>query len=122
MSDNKYRGSAEVIKITAGGTVAIGDVDVLDATNGLIGVALDSGGSGDVIPYGIKGRYVLPKASAAVINAGERVLWDASAGNVDDDQATPASGDFLCGIAMETKGASTTSIEVSINEAPPTVA
>lgn len=122
MSDNKYRSPGSILPIVLAGTVAAGDVDVLDATNGLIGVALDDGVSGDTIPYGVEGVYVLPKVSGAVINAGERVLWDANVAAVDDDQATPASGDFLCGIAWESRGSGTTTIKVKINVAPPTVA
>lgn len=121
MTDSRYRAPGDIIEITLGGTVAFADVDVLDATNGLLGVALAAGVSGDVIAYGIKGGYVLPKASAAVIAAGERVLWDASAANVDDDAATPAAGDFLCGIALESAGSGVTEILVAINEAPPSV-
>lgn len=119
----RYVQPGDAIDVTLAGTVTSGDVDVIGT--GRIGVALSSGVSGDVIAYGVKGVYRLPKVSAADITAGQQVLFDVSAnsgaGAVDDDAATPATGDFLCGYAVESKGAGTTEIAVDINITAPTV-
>lgn len=115
----KYVQKGDFLNVTLGGTVAKNDVDVIGT--GLLGVALDAGVSGEIIAYGIRGVYILPKVTAAVIAQGEQVLWDVSAGKVDDDQATPAAGDFLCGMAFEAKGSSDTEIAVLINQPSPSV-
>jgi len=105
--------------VTLSGTVASDDVDVIGTA--LIGVAGNDGVSGDVIPYAVKGVYYLPKVTGAVIAQGEQVLWDVSAGNVDDDAATPATGDFLCGFAVEAAGSGVLTIAVDINQRAATV-
>jgi predicted RecA/RadA family phage recombinase len=115
---NKFVQDGKIMDVTLGGTVAVNDVDVIGT--GLIGVALKAGVSGDVIPYAVAGVYNLPKVSAAVITQGEKVLFDVSAaggdGEVDDDAATPATGDFLCGTAWEDAGNGVTEIAVKIND------
>ncbi len=118
MSSTQVQGGT-TLTVVAGGTVAVNDVDVVGT--GKIGIAQKAGVSGDSIPYAVEGVHNLPKVSAAVITQGQQVLWDVSAGAVDDDQATPATGDFLCGIAWETKGNGVTSIAVKINEPAPSV-
>ena len=115
----KYVQPGDVEAVTLSGTVAVNDVDVIGT--GKIGVALAAGVSGNVINYGVKGVYRLPKVSAAVITQGQQVLWDVSAGAVDDDQAIPATGDFLCGYARESAGSGVTEIMVEINEDAPSV-
>lgn len=105
--------------IVAGGTVAVNDVDVIGT--GRIGVATIAGESGDTIPYAVRGVWKLPKVSAAVIAQGEQVLWDSSAGAVDDDAAVAAAGDFFCGYADEAAGAGVTEIAVDINAVAPAV-
>lgn len=115
----KFSQKGDVINVTLAGTVTADDVDVIGT--GLLGVALASGVSGDVIAYGIRGVYYLPKVSGAVIAQGEQVYWDVSAGAVDDDAATPATGDFLCGYAFEAAGSGVTTIAVAINEQAPSV-
>ena len=89
---------------------------------GLLGIAMNDGIIGDNIDTAIEGVFELPKVSAAVIARGDQVLWDASAAAVDDDAATPATGDFLCGTAMEAAGNGVTAIDVKINRPAPTVA
>ena len=91
------------------------------AGTGLLGIPSVDGAIGDTIAVAIEGVFELPKATAAVIGQGEQVLWDSSADNVDDDQATPASGDFLCGYAMEAAGNGATTVLVRINKPAPTV-
>jgi len=118
MSD-KFVTKGDVEEVTLGGTVLVDDVDVIGT--GKIGVAHSAGVSGDKIVYGIKGVYKLPKVTGAVITKGQRVLWDVSAGNVDDDQATPAAGDFFCGYAFESAGSGVLEIAVDINQVAPAV-
>ncbi len=88
---------------------------------GLLGIAMNDGVTTDVIDAAIEGVFNLPKVSAAVIARGEQVLWDNSAGAVDDDAATPAAGDFLCGYAVEAAGAAVLVVAVKINRGAPTV-
>lgn len=115
----KFVKPGDTTDITLSGTVASNDVDVIGT--GRIGVALNSGVSGDVIPYAVRGVWKIPKVSAAVITKGQLVLFDVSAGAVDDDQATPATGDFFCGYADESAGAGVTEIKVDINRTAPSV-
>lgn len=120
---DNYIAEGTRIEKTLSGTVSAGDVDVVGT--GLLGVALEDGVSGDTIVYAIEGVFKIPKVSAAVIAAGEQVLWDVSAdsgnGEADDDAATPATGDFLAGYAMEAAGNGDTTVLVRINKTAPSV-
>jgi len=52
--------------------------------------------------------YNVPKLDAAVIAAGEAVMFDESLGVVDDESATPATDDIAgFGVAWESKGSTT---------------
>lgn len=113
-TSNKFVQQGDVMNVTAGGTVTAGTPAVVGTA--LLGIPIKSGVSGDVIAHAIKGVHVLPKVSGAVIAQGEQVLWDASAAAVDDNAATPATGDFLCGYAFEAAGNGVTSIAVDINQ------
>ena len=115
----KFVKPGDTTDVVAGGTVAVNDVDVIGT--GRIGVATIAGVSGDTIPYGVSGVWKLPKVSAAVIAKGEQVLFDVSAVKVDDDAATPAAGDFLCGYADEAAGNGVTEVAVDINKGAPAV-
>jgi len=115
----RYVRPGDTLPVVLGGTVAVDDVDVVGT--GLLGVALEAGVSGETINYRIAGVVNLPKVTGAVIAQGEQVYWDVSAGNVDDNAATPATGDFLCGYAMEAAGSGVLVIAVKINEGVPTV-
>jgi predicted RecA/RadA family phage recombinase len=114
-----YDQDGDRLSVILAGTVNSGDVDVVGT--GLLGVALSDGVLNDTIEYAVEGVFRIPKASAAVIAQGEQVLYDASAGNVDDDAATPAAGDFLCGVAWEAAGNGVTTIAVKINTPVPAV-
>lgn len=109
----------EKITVTLGGTVSAGDPGVIGT--GLIGIAQNDGVSGEQIEYAVSGVHKLPKVSGAVITQGQQVLWDVSEGAVDDDQAAPATGDFLCGYAWESAGSGVTEIAVLINARAPEV-
>ena len=116
--DNQYK-DGNRMTVTASGAVQSGDVDVIGT--GLLGVAVISGVSGDSIPYALEGVYLIPKVSGAVIQQGEQVLWDVSANAADDENATPAAGDFLCGYAVEARGNGDTTVPVKINRPAPSV-
>jgi predicted RecA/RadA family phage recombinase len=95
-------------------TVTVGQALALEP--GILFVMLSAGVSGEIIPMATSGIWELDKVDAAVIAAGEYVQWDESVDEVDDDAAIPATGDFNCGLAMETKGATTgETIAVAIN-------
>lgn len=95
--------------------------DPLVVGTGQLGLAMNDGVNGAVIDTAVEGVYKLPKVSAAVITRGQQVLWDNSESEVDDDAATPATGDFLCGYAWEDAGAGVLFIEVKINRGAPSV-
>ena len=108
------------MEVVSGGAVAVDDIDVIGT--GILGVALTAAlASGDILTYGIKGVYNLVKVTGAVIAQGEQVLFDVSAANVDDEAATPATGDFLCGMAFEAAGSGVLVVAVDINNAPSAV-
>ena len=98
--------------------------DALVVGTGLLGIAMNDGITAEVIDTSVEGVFELPKVSAAVILRGEQVLFDVSAGangEVDDDAAVPAAGDFLCGYAWEDAGAGVLLVDVKINRQAPTV-
>lgn len=90
----------------------------------LLGVSLDDVASGAVGEAQITGVFTVPKVSAAVIAAGESLVWDASAAAFDDNAATPATGDVsgAAAVAFEAAGAGVTSIAVRFTGVPGTVA
>ena len=120
MDNFKQRGDR--IPFTLAATQKSGDALVVGT--GLLGILLNDGVSGDVDEAAVEGVFELPKVSAAVILRGEQVLFDVSAGTngeVDDDAAVPAAGDFLCGYAWEDAGAAVLFVDVKINRPAPTV-
>jgi len=111
-----YVGTGAILNYTAGGTISSGDaIELGTSTEQMIGVALVDMVSGDVGAVAIEGVFSLPKVSAAVIVAGDAVFWDTSANEVDDDAATKATGDFTCGVAMESAGNGVTTVAVKLN-------
>lgn len=103
-----YVQEGRVVDWTNGGAAVLSGVVVIVGSNGdaVIGIAMDDIAAGDVGPVGVEGVWEIPKADAAVIAAGEYVLWDASAGNLDDNAAVAAAGDVADGAwAVESKGA-----------------
>jgi len=103
-------------KVTAAGTVAVDDIDVVGTTAGAsLGVAKNAAASGEVVIYDVNGEYTMPKVSAAVIAAGETVDWDSSANSVDDNQLAAATGDLSdFGYATEAAGSGVTTIKVRL--------
>lgn len=88
----KYSQRGDVINYTAGSNITSGSVV---AMGNIIGVALTDIASGAVGAVAIEGCFTVPKVSAAVWVAGEKLLWDVSAVAFDDSVATPAAGDIM---------------------------
>ncbi len=109
-------------RITAdpGQTISSGEMLVIGT---LLCVALVDGVSGTEMEFAVEEVYRLPKLDAAVIAQGDPVDLDSSAGGgtgeIDDSGMVPASGDLQdCGIAWESKGATTSeTILVKLNAA-----
>lgn len=114
------KGDKVSINYTCTGAVVVDEIRVFgDSDNVSVGVSQTAGATGDVITYDIGGVYIFPAATGAVIAQGESVNWDASAGNVDDNAATPASGDVSnFGIALEAKAAAATASTVVVKLLP----
>lgn len=110
------KGEKLTVAYTAGGTIAVHDILVVGTNSkACVGVAQEGMVSADVGVVDIGGCYSMPKVSAAVIKAGETVDWDVSAGQVDDNQATSASGDVAdFGVALEDAGNGVTSVKVAL--------
>lgn len=92
----------DVIDRTLASTVAPGAVVPMRTS---IGIALKGGVSGEVISVAIEGVFEVPKVPAAVFAQGEKLLWDTSAGQFDDDAATPAAGDIMGAVVAVRAGA-----------------
>ena len=118
MSTN-YIQDGDVIQYTAGSDITAGSVVVMGNTLGVALVDIANGATGSVA---IKGVFSLPKASAAVIAQGESLTWDVSAGNFDDNAASPASGDITgaAALAFAAAAATTTTVQVKLTGAPGT--
>ena len=115
-----YVQNGDVVDYTAGSDISSGDVVVI---GGRVGVAVNDIANGKTGAVRVKGVVTLPKASAAVIGDGEGVIWDGSAGNCDDDQATPASGDLsFAGVAVGAAGNGAVLVNVDLGVQPATVA
>ena len=89
--------------VVSGQMVAVGAMLVVCLTDGVTGVEIEGA---------VSEVYRLPKLDAAVIAQGDFVDWDSSAagglGEIDDSAMTAAAGDLSdCGVAWETKGATT---------------
>lgn len=99
---NNHINDGETISYTNGGgsTIASGTPVVTGHTLGVARGDIPAGATGTLA---IKGRFTLPKVSAAVFSIGEKLVFDVSAnsgiGAFDDSAATPAAGD-LTGAAI----------------------
>jgi predicted RecA/RadA family phage recombinase len=114
-----YVQEGDVIQYTAGGTITAGSVVVMGNKLGVALVDMVSGQTGSVA---MRGVYTLPKVTGAVIAQGDSLTWDVSAGNFDDNAATPASGDITgaAAYAFEAAGAGVLTIDVCLTGAPGT--
>ena len=115
-----YVFSGCVVDHIAGAAISSGDVVVIGQQ---IGIALGDIANGATGSVALDGVFSVPKVSAAVIAQGESVIYDLSALAFDDNLATPATGDVSgCCVAVEAKGAATTTIKVKLNVGVGTVA
>jgi len=90
-----------------GSAVVSGQVVAMSHTLGVAAVDIADGESGTVY---IEGVFSVPKVSAAVFAAGEKLVWDSSAGEFDDSSATPASGDVTGGAIAAAPGAASETV------------
>jgi len=118
MAKNKIQ-NGETMDFTAAANLASGDVVVLGEQ---IGVVLNTVVSGQIGVAAMECVFELPKVAAAVIAAGESVIWDSSASAFDDNAALAAAGDVsnAC-TAWEAKGNGDLTIRVKINTGKGTV-
>lgn len=96
----------DVMPVILSGTVASGDGVLVGDT---VGVALNSGVSGDTIQVAICGVYELPKASGAV-SQGTKLYWDSSVKNV----TTTASSNKQIGIAFSSAASGDATVQVKL--------
>jgi len=116
---NNYVSEGEIVQHTAAANLTSGVPFVMGNLLAIPMVDIASGETGSVA---ISGVYDLPKASAAVIAQGETVNFDVSAGNIDDNAATPATGDHSAGCIAAEPGINTQLfIKVKLNIAVGTV-
>ena len=95
-----------------GSDVSSGDPVVIGQQIGVALIDIANGATGAVARCG---SFTVPKVSGAVIAAGEMVMWDASEGAFDDNQATPATGDVANAVvADEAAGNGVTTIQVNL--------
>lgn len=109
-----YVNSGEVITYAnAGAAISSGTPLVIGQQIGIALADIANGASGSVA---MKGRFTVPKVSAAVIAQGESVIYDVSAGEFDDNAATPATGDVSgCCVAAEAAGNGDATVDVLLN-------
>lgn len=108
VQDGKTINHAHTAAVASGEALVIG---------GLLGIAAAAYAANESGAYYVTGVHDIPKVDAAVIAAGDTVMWNTAAGEVDDHDATPAAGDLDdFGIAWEALGATTGArIKVKIN-------
>ena len=111
-----------VIRWTNGTGSAVSSGGVV-AVDGVLGVALVDIAIGASGAVQCGGRFTCPKVSAAVIAQGETLVWDSSAGEFDDKNATPAAGDVSgpTAWAAMAAGDGATTLEVVFTGVPGTV-
>lgn len=115
-----YQQVGEVVQYTAGANIISGQVVKI---GNMLGVALQDIANGETGPVMVKGVFVVPKVTAAVIAQGESLTWDVSAAKFDDNLATPASGDVTgaAAFAFEAAGNNITELAVCFTGVPGTV-
>lgn len=102
--------------ITSGTPVKVGTVSAF------LGIALtDIAATSGVGELAIGCEATIAKVSAAVWAAGDQVLWDVTASAVDDNAATPNTGDFLCGTAVNAGANGETTAIIRLDEQGKTV-
>jgi len=102
---NQIHSDGEVIVITAGATIASGEVVKV---GDLIGVAVVGGASGDSVALNLEGVYEVPKKSADAIAQGVACYWDDSNKQI----TTTASSHTFAGYAFAAAGSGVTTIQL----------
>ena len=103
-----------------GSDITAGSVVVTGNQIGVASVDIASGATGELRMSGV---FTLPKVSGAVFVAGEKLLWDVSAGAFDDAAAVAATGDVSgCCVAHAAGSNGQTTAAVRINVGVGTVA
>ncbi len=112
MATNKIQ-DGKTMDFVATANLTPGSVVVLGEQIGVVLNGVDAGATGVAAMDCV---YEVPKVAAAVIAAGESVIWDASAGAFDDKLATPAVGDVsdAC-TAWEAAGNGAVLVKVKLN-------
>jgi predicted RecA/RadA family phage recombinase len=101
-----YIQPGNVIDVTAAGALTSG---IAFAIGTLLAVPLSNATAGQVVAAQIEGVFELPKASAAVYTAGEKLTWDVSAGEFSE--ALAAAGDLVaCAVAIAPAAGGTTTV------------
>jgi len=115
-----YDSEGKVVQYTAGADITAGSVVVM---GNIIGVALVDIANGATGSVAIEGVFTVPKVSAAVIAVGESLTYDVSAGEFDDNAASPATGDITgaAAVAMEAGANLQTTLKVKLTGVPGTV-
>jgi len=110
----------ETIQYASASAVASKELVVI---GNLLAVAAAAYAANETGVYYIEGAFTGPKVSAAVIGAGEDIIWDVSAEEFDDNAATPATGDVSnAAVALEAGIATQTTIKFSLSKRIGTVA
>jgi predicted RecA/RadA family phage recombinase len=119
---NNYINEGGIRTVTNGSGSAwvSGQVVVVGKQIGVCAVDIANGASGEVA---FRGRFTVPKVSAAVFVNGENVIWDASTASFDDNLLTPATGDVSNGAIAAVAGSNgQTTTEIILNNLIGTVA
>ncbi len=99
--------SGKTIDVTLAAAVVSGAAMLIGT---LLGVAVTSGGIGDVVVFNTEGVYDLPKAAGA-ITIGVNVYWDDTAKNI----TTTSSGNTLVGKCWVGAAGGDATVSVKIN-------
>lgn len=93
--------------------VSAGEVLVLNAATGLVGIALEAGAANESIAYYIDGVHRLPIASGVTVTQFAVCYWDVSENEVI--LTSPAAGDPIVGIAAAAGTAAGGYVDVILN-------
>jgi predicted RecA/RadA family phage recombinase len=95
-----YVQAGQTISVTAPAAVDAGDLVVV---GNIFGVAVTDAESGDPVEISTGGVYTLPRTDGVAWTQGQRVYWDATAGEVTSDADVDTAGDpqnLLIGVSM----------------------
>lgn len=110
-----FSGDPDVLTLTAGGTVTVGDVDLLGSGGGakrIVGVAMATRDTSQEVPYKVRGvvRGVAAQSDAAWV-AGDVLYWDNTNAKFTK---TAADNCFRAGYAHADKASATATGDVCL--------